>query len=480
MGERYPSQANCSTIIVGKAASTTGHIILAHNEDDPDCFIQQHLVPRVRHAPGETVTFPDGTAVVPQVEETWAFFWSEFRIPGGEPFADSFLNEWGVAVCSNNCIGANHPEDVTGGLGYGLRRLIAERATSARHGVEVLAGLMEQFGYRSARTYHIADKDEAWVVNVTTGHNFVARRVGDDEIFFMPNWYTIHQVDFTDTEHKNFYWSPDLVDFARRNGYYTPKAEGDFSDFDFAKAYQHPSASIRFNASRQEVGWALLAPGVEVPERTFAIKAPRRYGPEDLKNVLRSHGHTEPGQSPHLFNDNCGLCLFFSAESFIVEFADLPELTCMWRTTTRACAAPYIPWYAGITRLPNGYEQIGWQASSLSHFAVDAREVSYDDRYAYSAFHLLTSLRELDYAFGQELVEEQIAAMEASLALTKPAMDDAYRRLAKDHPEAARELLTSYTAAQAQLAWDWAKAMANRLVTERSERNGDPFYRSLQ
>ena len=475
MTHDHTLEANCSTIIVGKAASATGHVILAHNEDDPNCFIQYHLVPRVKHEPGETVTFPDGTAVVPQVEETWAFFWSEFRAIGGEPFADSFVNEWGVAVCSNNCMGANHPADVTGGLGYGLRRLIAERATSARHGVEVLAGLMKEYGYRSARTYHIADKEEAWVVNVTTGHNFVARRVGDDELFFMPNWYTIHQIDFSDTQHKNFYWSEDLVGFALRNGYYTPAKAGDFSDFDFAKAYQNPAAELPVNVSRHEIGWSLLAPGVEVPQRTFSIKAPKTYAIEDLKPVLRAHGRTEPGQSPHMFNDYCGICFCISSESFIVEFAQEAELTCMWRSGTKCCTAPFMPWYLGINRLPNGYEWLGHRAAALSHFAVDEREVHYDSHYAYWAFHMLTNLREMDYAHGREMVEEQIAAMEATAALTKSAVDTAYRILAKDHPQAARELLTDYTAAQAQKAWDWAKRIAHDLVESRNSLNIAPL-----
>ena len=55
------SGMNCSTIIVGKKASATGRVLVAHNEDDPNCFVQSHLVPRAVHAPGETLTFADGT-----------------------------------------------------------------------------------------------------------------------------------------------------------------------------------------------------------------------------------------------------------------------------------------------------------------------------------------------------------------------------------------------------------------------------------
>ena len=103
--EYSPSRdrGSCSTIIVGKAASATGHVLVAHNEDDYDCVIQVHKVPRIRHQAGETIRFADAKAVIPQVEETYAYQWSDFRCEGGISFADCFVNEWGVAVVSNSC-----------------------------------------------------------------------------------------------------------------------------------------------------------------------------------------------------------------------------------------------------------------------------------------------------------------------------------------------------------------------------------------
>lgn len=85
--EKYP-RTDCSTIIVGKNATTTGRVLVGHNEDDPGCMVQSHLVPRMQHAEGETVRFADGTAVIDQVPETCAYYWSEFRSLNGEAFAE--------------------------------------------------------------------------------------------------------------------------------------------------------------------------------------------------------------------------------------------------------------------------------------------------------------------------------------------------------------------------------------------------------
>ena len=98
--EYSPSRdrGSCSTIFVGKDASATGYVLVAHNEDDYDCVIQVHKVPRIRHKPGETIRFADAKGVIPQVEETYAYQWSDFRCEGGISFADCFVNEWGVRI----------------------------------------------------------------------------------------------------------------------------------------------------------------------------------------------------------------------------------------------------------------------------------------------------------------------------------------------------------------------------------------------
>lgn len=60
-------KGNCSTVVIGKDASVTGKVILGHNEDDSDSIVELHLVPRMKHREGETISFKDADAVIPQV-----------------------------------------------------------------------------------------------------------------------------------------------------------------------------------------------------------------------------------------------------------------------------------------------------------------------------------------------------------------------------------------------------------------------------
>lgn len=472
-------RGNCSTVLIGKNASVTGKVILGHNEDDTEAIVQTHLVPRMKHSEGEVITFADGRAVIPQVPETYAYYWSEVRCKGGISFADCFVNEWGVAVASNACrpskdrLGSDKDNKEAGGMGYALRRLIAERAKTAREGVEVAAALVEEFGYFSSRSYQIADKDEAWIVQVPKGHNYVAQRLGDDEIYYIPNWYTIHNVDFSDTEHKKFYFSKNLVPQAIENGWYTPAVSGDWSDFDFAAVYQDGEMPD-YNIYRARNAWRILTgKTLELNQlKPFSFKAERKYSREDVKKVLRSHyegtedDHTNGFEkNPHRgYYSPLTLCNAMTIESLVIEFNEDINLTRMLRSSPRPCLAPYTPWYpVALTRIPKGYNWMGPLASQTAHFYVDDSEMEYDSSKAWWAFRTLQYLTEFNYKDTHEIIHKSITETEGQWENEKDAVECAYKLLSEKDVSAAKEYLTQYTCSQAQKSWDWAWSMIAKL-----------------
>jgi len=111
---------NCFSIVVGKGASADGHVLVAHNEDSGplQVVVNHQKVPRRKHDTAEKVTLLNG-GEVDQPQETWEYIWSE--IPGLR-FSDSYLNEWGVTICSDAC-----PSRGAGALG--ARRSPAGRGT---------------------------------------------------------------------------------------------------------------------------------------------------------------------------------------------------------------------------------------------------------------------------------------------------------------------------------------------------------------
>lgn len=462
----------CSTLIVGKSASRTGRVIVGHNEDDiTRTVVSRYRVPRLKHAEGEMLEFEEGRARIPQVEQTWSYLWSEIRQQGGSSFSDCFFNEWGLAVVTNRCRFSREEagELNEGGIGYALRRLVAERARSAREALDVAIGLIETYGYfDSGRSYTFADREEAWVLQVVQGKRYAALRVPDDEVAFIPNHYTIRGIA-PDEPHRCVV-SPDLVDYAVSKGWYRPE-EG---AFDFAMAYQDPGDrggdATDYNRLRQEMGLQLLTGkrfGVDdlLP---FSALPGDKLGVEEIRKVLRSHyegtvhdiseGYSRP---PH-FTGVRVMCIAECRESSIVEFRDRPELTTLWLTTGRACLSPFVPWYLGMEEVPEGYSDRDYGAAQRDHFRTSASDLDHDPRHAWWAFKDLEELVESRYGELAPQVWARRDELESKWMEERTALDREAERMFTEDPDGARRFLTDFSCRCARQAWNSAAELFER------------------
>ncbi|MBN2592973.1 MAG: C69 family dipeptidase, partial [Sedimentisphaerales bacterium] len=343
------SAVGCYAVVVGKDASTDGAVLLGHNEQNyGQRFLNFRKVPRIEHEAGEMVRLLGG-AEIPQVKESYAFLWSENP---GLQFSDGYLNEWGVAVVSDGC--PDRAEDlqklqkegqlVKGGISYMLRRLIAERAKTAREGVQVAGELIEQVGYPSSRTLVIADSTEAWLLSMSRGKHWVAQRVPDDGVVLLPNIYVIDKVDLKDT--RNFLCSPDLIEYAIKKGWYNP-AGGE--EFDFSKAYGQPQKPLM--DERQWRGQCLVIEEKikKEPDRKlpYSVKPAHKLSIKDVVAILRFHGEGS-------------LCNNATQEAAVFQLrSNMPaDIGCVyWRCSAEPCCSILTPWYCGITETPKEYYQ---------------------------------------------------------------------------------------------------------------------------
>jgi len=374
-GQSPQGSLNCFTMVAGKDATVDGSVIIAHNEDDHGKnLVNWYRVPRRNHEQGETITLATG-AEVPQVETTYGYIWLEMP---GMKFADSYVNEHGVVIASNACASReDNPELTDGGIGYWLRRLMAERAASAREAVEVAGQLIEQYGYASSgRTYSVADHREAWVMSVVNGKHWVARRVPDDKVMVIPNYYTIRQVNLSNEA--VFMGSHDLIDYARQRGWYEPRKEGPFN---FRKAYGHPgSLASDGNIPRKWRGLELITGRHFEMEESFpfAVVPEKRLGAEDFMRVLADHYEgTEWDESqryrngePHAHGVN-SICAPHNQYGFVTQLRkDMPVDigTVMWLAPRRPCIQPFVPWYLGMQDIPASFAQSDPRTALENHF----------------------------------------------------------------------------------------------------------------
>ncbi len=360
----------CTSVVIGCKASADGSVIFGHNEDDFGTrVVNAWRVPRLRHEPGESVRFRNG-AEIPQVPETWAMIW--FQVNGLE-FSDTFCNEWGVTVASDACPSReDEPELTDGGIGFPLRRIVAERARTAREGVRIAGGLLDRFGYASSgRTLVICDPGEGWLLSIVAGKHWVAQRVPDDGVVVLPNTYVVRQVDPSDTV--NFLVSgDDVIGHAVTRGWW-PAGTG--RPFDFAEAYRtrqdDSEAREKRNFDlRQWRGLSLLA-GADIREEEaagnglpFFMKPGRPVRIQDVMDLMRDHFEgtrydvtAGPGANPHFQGERpiCHSATLFSVVARLRGDAPLPLRACLWVAFGRPDTTPFTPWYSGMTAVPDGF-----------------------------------------------------------------------------------------------------------------------------
>ena len=342
----------CTTIIVGKDVSKTGNIIVGHTEDNGGRILTaQYWVPAATHKKGEMIKFEEAAAEIPQVEKTFGFYWSQTYNPKGASFSDGFVNENGVVIVSNNCSGIYDDDRMPlkdGGIGYGIRRLMAERATSARHAVDIAIDLLGEYGYfADGRTYTIADAKEAWQIAIHQGNTWVARRVKDNEVVFIPNNFMMDKVAATDKE--NVLVAPGMIERAIKNGRYKPAKEGVYNDFNYRVAVA-PAArrAADFNYMRNHIGWKYIADlDITDPEKfPYSITPNKKFGVEEVKEVLRLHEEGMNEQDPNWSHStSLGICRATTHESAVYELNDNPLLIAGYRALSRPCETPFIPFF---------------------------------------------------------------------------------------------------------------------------------------
>lgn len=387
---------SCTTILAGKNTTENGWVLAAHNEDERGRYVSFHGIlperdwdlsdPDQAYLPAEV-----GLARIPQVKHTLRTYWVEHVSPeGGAPNSDMFLNQYGVLFTSNAASGTKpdgqDPALVKdGGMAYNVRRVVGERAESARHGVQIVLSLLAEYGYApEGRCYTIADKDEAWNVQVVRGFYYAAARVPDDGVMVLSNHLTIHSLtEFpvslpldpkdpqipmdSDFSRGAILYPADLISHAMEKGWYTPRTVGKTDDFDYAYVYlKDENRKVHYNTNRHLIGMRYIMddPALECPADPFAeihedpdknfypfcVYPKNKVTPEKIAHILCDHqALTEdaeaalgPGKTPHLRRGMI-CCYGNSAETTIAEFDPDPLRITLWTAFGRSCHQPFIP-----------------------------------------------------------------------------------------------------------------------------------------
>ena len=441
---------SCTTILAGKNITETGLVLAAHNEDERGRYVVYRGIlperewdlndPAQAFLPAE-----EGLAAIPQVKHTLRSYWVEHVYPkGGEPNADMFYNEYGVLFTSNAAQNTKpDPDDPAlvrdGGIAYNIRRAVGERATSARHGVEIALRLLAEWGYAPrGRNYTIADKDEAWNIQTIRGFYYAAARVPDNAVMVLSNHLTIHSLtEFPvslaldpkdpripmdgDFSQGAIVYPADLITHAIEMGWYKPADPQSFADFDFAFVYQsEESWKQTYNTNRHLLGMRFISDDPDLqcredpladlhhdPDRNyypFCIYPEKPVTLEKLAEVLCCHtaltpnarASLGPGKSPHLRRGQI-LCYGNSSETTLIQFAGVSRQTTLWTAFGRSCHQLFIPLHP-LNGIPEGLKPLEDPVQAIrEHFVLRPERVCWKNDLWWQDFRAFQELADMQF-----------------------------------------------------------------------------------
>ncbi len=444
---QFNSEVECFSIIAGKNSNIENTVLLAHNEDDwGDLPVFWYKVPARNHSSGEKIVLQNG-AVIDEIAHTYSYLWIEMP---GMKFSDSYMNEWGVTIASDQCLSREDAGEIeNGGIGYYLRRLMVERAKTAKEAVKIAGSLIEKLGYNySGRTYCIADPNEAWMMAVVKGKHWVAQRIPDKEIAVIANCYTIDKINLKDTI--NFMGSKDIIDYAISRGWYNPE---DGKEFSFKFAYSATGViNAIWNKPRAMTAINMLAKN----KINYGDNFPFSFVPESgvskqkIMKVLQSHLEDTDFEScntknPHK-NIASRICSLGNQYGFVAELRDnLPKniANVMWIAIKRPCIQPFIPWYYGITKIPGEFAYGNWQSALKNHFSNTGLKEKTKDK-AYWIYKKLADITDNDYFKLTGILKENKKHIEKNLFENQIKFENEFLNISKNNMNKALKYLNEF------------------------------------
>ncbi len=352
----------CTGVYVGKDVSADGSVMIARTEDIASANSKRFIVhPAKDHTDGEAYTDAFGISV-PHPEHTYRYTAtpaSKYRGIGDTPYGAAGFNELGVAATStitaypnSKAISAD-PFVETGLHELSANDLILSRATSARHGIEIVAEIVDTYGSGEGNIIMTADKDEAWYMEIYTGHQYAAIKLPDDMAAVIPNAYMLGEID---VDSPDVIVSPELVELAEKKRFLV-ETNGKIN---LRKTYaekEKDSNSIRIWGGRR-----LLHGEVENDpydtEHTLLFKPSQKINIKEVMDVSRTR-YEDTKYSPSMPGNKYirTIATARQEECHILQIRpDKPqEIACVeWLTLGNAEFAPYLPYYASaLTQTPS-------------------------------------------------------------------------------------------------------------------------------
>jgi dipeptidase len=474
-------QEGCTSILVSKGASKDGSTMISYSCDG-EFHPRPSILPAADYKPGEMVEIKTWRGVkgkIPQVPHT-------YKVVG-------LINEHQLAIGETTAGG--RPELVNKNSMfhyYSLMRITLQRAKTAREAINVMADLVEKYGYASeGESISIADKNEAWLLEIygvgkdKKGAVWVAIRIPDGYISATANMTRIKEFPLNDPE--NCRYSKNVIDLAIEKGYYNPKSKKPFS---FQAAYNPATEEqVRYSARRVWSIFRRVSPSLNLspdyssykknakPYDLF-IKAERKLSVGDVIALHRDHYEgTEFDMTKNVSAGPFGapdrwrpmkwnsegktyvwerpIATQQAAFVFVSQSrANVPDEIggINWYGMDNPYTNVFVPFYTSITELPKSYT-----TGSLRQYTRDS---------AWWTFNFVANYANLRYSDMIKDIQKVQKELEDQEFKLQPTIEKTAAELLKTNPELVKTFLTNYCISNAEAVVKKWRNLGDFLITK--------------
>jgi dipeptidase len=474
---------NCTTIMVGRLASTDGSVMTSHSCDGnyrtwleifPHQKFDKGAVHPVYRGMLNTEEAWDMTKVtkkgeIPEVAETYAYLNTAYPC----------LNEKQLAIGETTIYGRDELKNEDGlFLIEELEKIALQRCSTAREAIALIGRLAEEYGYADlAECITLADPKEVWQLEISGSGKgkpsaiWCAQRIPDDHAGVCANIPRISIIDFKNPDY--FMYSTDLQNVARKLGYWDGKEP--------LKFWKIINGKKPFMI-REFYILSTLAPSLnlsfDAEELPFSVKPEKKISPRDVmkyfretyegtqwdmtKNLLVTVKEKDKDgkeiekkvKSPVINNwmSNDLRTLFNELKPGVIERQRTIAITgcsyshviqcrswlpdevgaIAWFSFDNPGQSPRIPIFSGVMSLPASFNICGQQ-----RYRTDA---------AIWSFREANRLATVNWSKGRKLIEPAVKEFEDKAFDELPMIDKKVTELVKDGKnEEAKKYVTDYT-----------------------------------
>jgi len=449
---------HCTGVYVGKNLTADGSVLLGQLGDENSSHWIE-VIPHHAWKPDSVLSvgadkegiFPGIMIEIPQIAETNKYItvrYSEYKgFP--PPLENGGLNEFGVSVVdvwspSRNELLEMTPKDQKGLSFSDEARVAMERAKTARDAVEIIGGLLNQYGHATygGNVHLIADAEEGWIIEEFAGGQgiWAAKRLGPDDVLVIhPGHIGEFPLDYKDNP--NCMGSDNLISFAVEKGWYDPAAG---QPFNVSEVYE-------LDWNTEQAGHQRRVDSVIEAEKSLLDKAPR-ISIRDVFKILRDRKFlnrgTKYGQVAQLRNN-------------------VPkELAVLWIAIGPPEASVFIPYYLGVASVPLEYGEHRYltKGEALRMELPRERQGQETTAYAYRIFDRLFMLADEHFEeFHPEVIMTFRAFEDRLISQQEDVEEIASNLLQAGKSDLAGRFLTYYCNTEAMEGLRVASTLADSL-----------------